>query len=150
MRLRFALRFALLGLVLLSSGCGVRFLDPEPGTELFEDLEISGTRTVDSELTIELDVTQAYPVAVQVACYYEVADKELTDFEEELGFHERGFKVAETLLPASTATRPDDEVEATRLRFSFSVPQPGRYFLACLTPASPENGIGKIFTVRRP
>ena len=140
----------LLSLTLLISACGVRFLNPDPETELFEDLELTGNRTPGSDLTITLTLTQAYPVAVQVGCYYEVADKDLSDFEEELAFHERAVKVAEATIPASSATRPDDEVEERDIEFHFSVPEPGRYFLACLTPASPENGIGTIFTIRRP
>jgi hypothetical protein len=147
-----ALRAAivLLTFALPITACGIRFLDPDPETELFEDIEITGSRTPGSDLTINLTLTQAYPIAVQIGCYYEIAGKELSDFEEELAFHERALQVAEATLPASATTSPDDEVDERELQFHFSVPEPGRYFLACLTPASPENGIGMIFTIRRP
>jgi hypothetical protein len=129
--------------------CGVRILDPEPGTELFEDIDLSGSRTVNSELTLTLTLTQAYPVAVRVGCYYEIADKELTEAEKRLGFHERASPIGETVLrPAGPGSRPDDEVAPMDLTFNFSVPAPGKYFVACLTPAAAENGIGMTFTVR--
>ncbi|MPZ50160.1 MAG: hypothetical protein GEU75_12835 [Dehalococcoidia bacterium] len=131
-----------------SVGCGVRFTSPDPGTELFEDMDISGLRTAGSPLTISLTLNQAYPVAVRVACYYDLSDRDLTDDEKSLPFEERANKAGEAILPPAPEHRPDDEVALTKLDFSFSIPEPGRYFLACLTPASPENGIGSTVTIR--
>ena len=127
----------------------MRFIEAEPETELFEDVELSGSRTANGELTVTITVTQAYPVAVRVACFYELADKDLTDDEKQLAFAERASKIGETLLPPSPETKPDDEVEPVEVTFRFSVAEPGRYFLACLTPAAPDNGIGMIFRIRR-
>ena len=132
-----------------SLACGVRFGSPDPETELFEDIEISGTRTAGSPLTITLGITQAYPVAVQIACYYDLADRDLTDDEKALPFEERATKVGERTLPASPGTEPGDEVDAVEVTFPFSINEPGRYFLACLTPSAPDNGVGTTFTVRQ-
>ena len=137
--------------VLLSTACGVQFLAPEPGTELFDDIELTGTRTPGSEVTLVLSLRPLYPVPVEVGCYYEEADKELTDDEERIEFHLRAPKVGGTVLPPAPGRRPDeepDESDLQELRFSFRAPTAGRYFLACLTPASPENGISMFFRVR--
>ena len=111
-------------------------------------MDISGTRTVGNPLTVTLTLTQAYPVAVRIACYYDLSDRDLTDDEKSLPFEERANKVGEATLPPAPEHRPDDEVEETRMDFSFSIPEPGRYFLACLTPSSPDNGISSTVTIR--
>lgn len=129
------------------TACGVSFNDGAYGTELFYSLDLAGERTVNSELTLDVVVTQSYPAPVRIACYYENGDK-LTDDEVKRPFEERAKPIgAAVLLPESTA-KPGDDAEKQRLTFRFSIPEAGDYFLACLTPASPENGLGLLFTIK--
>jgi hypothetical protein len=125
----------------------VQFGAASDDTELFKDLDLVGDRFANRELVLALEVNQAYPVPVRVACYYE--DREnLTEDEEKVAFEERATLIGERVLPASGADAPEDEVPRETLQFAFSVPEPGTYFAACLTPASPENGIGLEFDLR--
>jgi hypothetical protein len=150
--LPFDLRLPLIAaLTLLATGCGVQFFAPEPGTELFDDIELTGSRTPGGDMTLVLSLTPLYPVAVEIGCYYEEADKELTDDEERIEFHLRAPKIGEMVLPAAPGRRPDEEPDDSDvqvLRFNFRAPEAGRYFVACLTPAAPENGISMTFRVR--
>jgi hypothetical protein len=140
-------RLLILAAVLLLPACGVQFGAASDDTELFKDLDLVGDRFANRELVLALEVNQAYPVPVRVACYYE--DREnLTEDEEKVAFEERATLIGERVLPASGADAPEDEVPRETLQFAFSVPEPGTYFAACLTPASPENGIGLEFDLR--
>jgi len=127
--------------------CGIQFGGSFDGTELFKDLEIEGDRFANRPLIIAVEVNQSYSVPVRVACYYE--DREnLTEDEEKVAFHERAVLIGDRVLEPSGAEEPADDVARETLRFPFSVPEPGSYFAACLTPASPENGIGTDFELR--
>jgi hypothetical protein len=138
--------FIVLSIALLPA-CGVQFGGSFEGTELFKDLEVEGDLFANRELIISLEVNQAYRVPVQVACYYE--DREnLTDDEKRVAFQERAVRIGERVLEPSDAESPGDDVPRETLRFPFSIPVPGTYFAACLTPASPENGIGTEFELR--
>jgi hypothetical protein len=137
----------LLALLLLAPACGVSFGGGSEDTELFKDIEMEGDLYANRELVLSVEVNQAYPVPVKVACYYEDPDN-LSEDEEKVAFHERAILIGERVLPASDADSPDEDVPNETLRFAFSVPQPGSYFAACLTPASPENGIGVDFELR--
>jgi hypothetical protein len=133
--------------LLLLPACGVQFGGGNDGTELFKDLDLGGDRFANRELILALEVNQAYAVPIRVACYYE--DREnLTEDEEKVAFQERATLIGERVLPASDAESPGEDVPRETLRFAFSVPEPGSYFAACLTPASPENGIGLEFDLR--
>jgi hypothetical protein len=135
-------------LVLLLTGCGVSFSEDFDGTELFKSIRLEGELETDAELTVTVSVNQGYPVPVHVACYYEDGSK-LTDDQLKLAFQERATRIGdEVLLPAAGAT-PGDDVERRELSFHFRIGQPGEYFLACLTPAAPENGLGRAFTIER-
>jgi hypothetical protein len=142
-----ALRHLLFAFVLLAPACGVSFGGGSEGTELFKDLEIEGDLYANRELILALEVNQAYPVPVKVACYYEAPDN-LSEDEEKVAFQERAVLIGERVLTASGAESPDEDVPNEMLRFAFSIPEPGSYFAACLTPASPENGIGVDFDLR--
>jgi hypothetical protein len=150
MRLELRLsRFAgLLVPLLLVLSCGVTFGSDFEGTELFEELQVAGERVAGAQLTVNLFVTQAYPVPVKVACYYE--DAKLSEEDKKVNFEERARFIGETVLPPAAGRKPDDEVPAQRLSFTFSIAEPGRYFLACLTPGAAENGIGVSMTIRAP
>ncbi|HEY7269742.1 MAG TPA: hypothetical protein VH951_07935 [Dehalococcoidia bacterium] len=144
---------------LLSHGCGVSFRDSFDGTEVFKGISISGVggdcvnRGGDwqcagvSQLTVHMTVTDGYPVPVQVACYMENPDT-VTDDQEKLAFHERAPMVAEaTLQPAAGAKPGDKHLQKQPLDMTFAAPPPGKYFVACVTPAAPDNGLGVNFTV---
>ncbi len=129
---------------LLLPACGVRFGDSLEVTELFKDLDIEGDLFANRPLLLAIEVNQAYSVPVRVACYYEEPD-DLSEDDKRVAFQERATLIGERDLPASTAPSPGDDVLRETLHFPFSVPEPGSYFVACITPASPENGIGLEF-----
>jgi hypothetical protein len=99
-----------------------------------------------------MGITDGYPVPVRVACYYEDPDA-VTEDQERLTFEERATLIGETVLAAREGKRPDqgkgdaEDLPRETISFPFDSPPPGKYFLACLTPASPDNGLGLTFTV---
>ena len=127
----------------------MRFSESFDGTELFKGLSLKGEMVTGQPLELALTVNQAYPIPVHVACYYEDGSK-LTDDQYKLAFEQRAQPIGDEVLPAATGRSPGDKVERRELTFRFSVPEPGDYFLACLTPAAPENGLGRMFTIRDP
>jgi hypothetical protein len=142
-----ARQLLLLLALLLLPACGVSFVSSFDGTELFKKLELQGDLYANRELILAVDVNQAYPVPVRVACYYE--DREhLSKDEKKVAFQERATLIGERVLDASDAESPGDDVQRQTLRFTFAIPEAGKYFAACLTPASPENGIGVSFELR--
>lgn len=142
-RLRLALPLLLL---LVSTGCGVSFSESFDGTELFKSVRLAGELKTGSELTLTLNVNQGYPVPVQVACYYEDGSK-LSDDQLKLAFQERATYIGGKELPAAVDHKPGDDVVREDLVFKFTIDEPGEYFLACLTPAAPENGLGRLFEI---
>lgn len=132
---------------LLVSACGVSFSEDYDGTETFKGISLAGERTEGSTLTVNLTITNGYPIPVRIACYWEDPDA-VTDDQEKLTFQERARKIGETVLPAQPGRRPDDEdLPREALSFSFVAPPPGLYFLACLTPAAADNGLGMTFRI---
>ncbi len=125
----------------------MQFSSSFDGTELFKKLDLQGDLFANRELVLAVEVNQAYAVPVRVACYYE--DREnLSEDDKKVAFQERATLIGERVLPASDADSPGDDVTRQTLRFAFSIPDAGTYFAACLTPASPENGIGLEFKLR--
>jgi hypothetical protein len=145
---RFTLRrlLPLALLTLLLSGCGVAFFANFNGTESLKELKIDGAFEAGKPLSISIVVNDAYPVPVRIACYYEEPDN-VTDDQRRILFEERATLIGETVLPASPDTKPKDKVGRQTLTYTFTVQEPGSYFAACITPASPENGIGESFTI---
>jgi hypothetical protein len=140
-------RLVLLTLLLALPACGLRLNATGTGTELFEDVELTGERVTGSELTVTVTLTPSYPVPVRVACIYEneVVEPAYLDI---VAFEERATVIGETVLEPSTGSRPDEEGPERQLSYRFTAPPPGRYFLSCLTPAAPDNGMGFYFTIR--
>jgi hypothetical protein len=130
----------------LACGCGVRFRDDFDGTELFKSIVLQGERVAGATLEVTVGLNQAYPVPVHVACFYEDGSK-LTDDQLKLAFHERATPIGEEVLPPVSGRDPGDEVERREVSFRFRVDEPGDYFVACLTPAAPDNGLGRSFTI---
>jgi hypothetical protein len=142
------LRYAVLLALLLSlPACGVAFRDGFDGTELFKEVELSGDRIVNRPLTVTMELNEAYPVPVRVACYYDKS-RGLSDDQKKIAFHERAVLIGQRDIGGTAGSRPDEEVTPTYISFQFSIPEPGQYFLACITPAAPDNGIGKRITIR--
>ena len=129
-------------LPLTLTACGVSFHETFDGTETFKSISLAGDRSVGNELTLTVTVAQTYPVPVEIACFYEDKDH-LTDDDERVAFQERARRIGETVLPPATLP-PGRQL----LTFDFSVTEPGNYFLACMTPAAADNGLGLLFTIR--
>jgi hypothetical protein len=136
--------------VFLSPLCGVSFRQSFEGTETFKSIAIEGDRVVDSPLKLSIEVTQTYPVPLQVTCYYEDATK-LTDDQKRVAFQERAAIIGQALLPPAPEHRPQDKLDKSQrqtLSFDFKVPESGQYFAACITPAAAENGYGLVFRIK--
>jgi hypothetical protein len=139
--------------------CGVAFHDKFEGTEFFKRMTVcdqagrcttGATRQYPSgtALKIDLTVTQGYPVPVEVACYYE-DESHLTDDQKQVVFHERAALAAKTVLSPATEGRPNQKhLPEQHLTFDLTIVAPGDYFLACLTPASGDNGLGVGLKIR--
>ena len=152
MRSPFVLRLTSLFLVLFSlPACGIEFVASEEGTELIDKVEVAGEFVAGGEVTLTLTVNQAYSVPVHIACYVENQSL-LTEDEKEVAFHERAMIVGEEFLDTALSNDgpmdPDEEVEKQEFSYRFRVDRPGSYFVACITPAAPDNGIGRSFNVR--
>ena len=133
---------------LLSHACGVTLHEKFDGTEVFKTISLSGDRTPGSQLTVHLQVTDGYPLPIHIACYYEDPNH-LTDDQEKLAFAERARLIGETVLDGQPGRKPGDKhLPRQTLSFDFTAPPPGDYFLACLTPAAADNGLGMNFKVR--
>jgi hypothetical protein len=134
-------------LLLLSTGCGIDFSERDRGEDVFKAMTLNGDRFVNRELTVSLDVTVAYPVPVKIACFYENRAV-LSAEQRNVPFAERALLIGERVLEPMLAEHPSDGAERQTIRFAFSVPNPGVYYLGCLTPAAPENRINMEFEVR--
>jgi hypothetical protein len=127
--------------------CGVSFRSDFNGTEVFKDISLSGDRVAGNELTLKVTVAQPYPVPLKISCYYEDYDS-LSDDQKSVAFQERAPVIGETILPPNEGSNPQDKADKQALSFKFTPGQAGDYFVACLTPAAPENGYGMAFTVK--
>ena len=137
--------FAAVGL----TACGVAFSSTFEGTEMFKGIEVTGDLTPGSELTVTVWITPVYPVPVELGCYYE-DDDTVSDEIEKIAFHDRAILAGKmTIEPVPEGVTPADykKIEPQQVSFQFTPPAPGDYFIACLTPAAPDNGIGVDFEV---
>jgi hypothetical protein len=137
----------LLAALMLLTACGIDFSESDRGEDVFKTMSLAGDRFVNRELTVSLAVTVAYPVPVKIACYYE--NRALLSAEQRnVPFAERAQLIGERVLEAAAAEHPSEGAPLQTLRFAFSVPEPGVYYLGCLTPAAPENRINMTFEVK--
>ena len=139
--------FALLTALAILPACGVDFSESDRGEDVFKGMTLSGDRFVNRELTVSLDVTVAYPVPVKIACYYENRAV-LSAAQRNVPFAERALLIGERVMPPVAAEHPSTGAPSETVRFAFSVPSPGVYYLGCLTPAAPENRINLNFEVK--
>lgn len=132
------------------TACGVAFSSTFNGTEMFKGIAVSGDMVEGAELTVTVTVAPVYPIPVELACYYE-DDDTVSDDMAKIAFHDRALLAGKTTVEAAAeGVTPSDNEKAPRQEFSFrfTPPAPGDYFIACLTPAAPDNGIGVDFTVK--
>jgi hypothetical protein len=112
------------------AGCGVRLRDPEPGTEFFSDIDVSGEMTVNAPLTVTVGYEQFYPVEVELVCELRQNEKTLRELGRQL-----------------VAPLEEGEPEATPVvghaTFDFTVEPAGEYVVECLTPKDEDNYIAK-------
>lgn len=125
---------ALVTLGLLIVGCGVRFKDPEPGTEFFADIDVSGDMKVQSPLAVTVTYEQYYPAEVELVCELRQSRQTL----RELG---------RLLVPALAEGGPEATPVAGDATFDFTVDTAGTYDIECLTPKDEDNYIAKEITV---
>jgi hypothetical protein len=143
------LRIAVTLLIALAilPACGIDFSESDRGEDVFKSMTLMGDRFVNRELTVSVDVTVAYPVPVKIACYYENRAA-LSATQRNVPFAERAMLIGERVMPAVAAEHPSIGAPRETLRFNFSVPNAGVYYLGCLTPAAPENRINLSFEVK--
>jgi hypothetical protein len=142
--LRLAVIFTALALL---PACGIDFSESDRGEDVFKTMTLNGDRFVNRQLTVSLDVTVAYPVPVKIACYYENRAV-LSAEQRKVPFAERAELIGERVLDPVAAEHPSTDAPHQTVRFAFSVPNPGTYYLGCLTPAAPENRINMNFEVK--
>ncbi|MGE0059583.1 MAG: hypothetical protein AB7P33_04110 [Dehalococcoidia bacterium] len=149
MRLHRLPRLLLASLAALGlTACGVAFSSTFDGTEMFKGIEVTGDRVEGAELTVTVTILQVYPIPVELACYYE-DDDDLSDDMQKIAFHDRALLAGKTTVEAAPeGVKPGDDVERQQVSFTFTPPVAGDYFIACLTPAAPDNGIGVDFEVK--
>lgn len=132
-RRRSALFFAALGLSL--AACGVRLNDPEPGTEFWDSIEITGTFNPGGNLNVTAAYTQLNPVDVEVMC-------ELREEKEQL------LEIGRTTVPALPDGHPEATPQVGSVSFGFAAPtEAGAYIVECLTPLDEDNFIGDEITI---
>jgi hypothetical protein len=130
-----ARHFALLaGLTVLFAACGVRFRDPEPGTEFFTDLAVSGDLKAQAPLAVSVQYEQFYPVEVEMVC--------------ELRQHKTTLKeIGRQLVQPLENGSPDATPVSGNATFDLTVDAPGQYTVECLTPKDEDNYISKKISV---
>jgi hypothetical protein len=135
-------RIGIAGLLLVAAasfvaGCGVRYSDPEPGTEFYESITISGDLTAGMAITVTVDITQTYPVEVESVC--ELRQNKVTLRE-----------IGRDVVPALVGGNPDATPPLSILTHDFTVDEPGTYVIECLTPKDEDNFIAKEIKVSEP
>jgi len=130
---RLALLLLTCSAVLLAA-CGVRFVDADPGTEFFTDIDISGEMTVGAPLTVYVQYEQFYPVDLNFHCELR-RKKELV---KRLG--------EQNVVPLENGG-PDQTPFPGAIAFDFTVDAPGTYIVECLTEKDEDNFIGDEITI---
>jgi hypothetical protein len=125
---------ALVAAAILLVGCGVRYRDPEPGTEFFSDIEVAGDMTVQAPLTVTVGFEQYYPAEVELVCELRQNNQTL----RELG---------RQLVPPLEQGDPEATPVTGHATFDFTVDVPGDYDVECLTPKDEDNYISTDITV---
>jgi hypothetical protein len=122
----------LLSSVLLAvsgSACGVRFSDPEAGTEFFTSIDISGEMRAGKPLTVLVAYEQFYPVDVTFHCELR-REKEIIK------------RIGEKVVVPLENGGPDKTPFPGVFAFDFTVDEPGTFIVECLTDRDEDNFIG--------
>ena len=114
--------------------CGVRYSDPEPGTEFYESIDITGDMTAGETLTVTIGITQTNPVEVVSVCELRQDKKTL-------------FEIGRATIPALPEGNPDATPVISEQSHDFTVDEPGTFVVECLTPKDEDNFIAKEITV---
>ncbi len=114
--------------------CGVRYSDPEPGTEFYESIDITGDMTADETLTVTIGITQTNSVEVESVCELRQNKKTL-------------FEIGRDLVPALPEGNPSATPVVSTLTHGFSVDEAGTFVVECLTPKDEDNFIAKEITI---
>jgi hypothetical protein len=125
----------LIAMSLMLGGCGVRFRDPEPGTEFFTAIEITGEKVVGAPLTVLVEYEQYYPVDVQFHCELR-REKEIIK------------QIGERSVAPLDDGGPDKTPIASAYAFDFTVDEPGTFIVECLTELDEDNFIGDEIEIR--
>jgi hypothetical protein len=131
---RFHRAALLLPLALILAGCGVRFSDPEKGTEFFERLVVTGSGVAGEPMTAVVSYTQNYPIEVELVC--ELRQNKTTLFE-----------MGKAVVPALPDGNPDATPFVGDLSYDFVPPAAGSYKVECLTPKDADNFIDEEIAV---
>lgn len=121
-------------LTVVLAGCGVRFSDPEPGTEFFASLVVTGSRVASEPMTAVVSYTQNYPIEVELVC--ELRQNKTTLFE-----------IGKAVVPPLPNGNPDATPFVGSLSYDFVPPAAGTYKIECLTPKDVDNFIDEKITV---
>jgi hypothetical protein len=121
---------ALVAISIALTACGIRYRDPEPGTEFFSEIEIAGDQSVATPLTVTVGFEQFYPVEVELVCELRQGSTTL----RELG---------RQLVPPLEQGEPEAIPVAGHATFDFTIDVPGAYDVECLTPKDEDNYIAE-------
>jgi hypothetical protein len=119
---------------LLLAGCGVRFTDPEPSTEFFKSITVSGDKTVGATLMGSVTIAQTYAIDVPITCELRQG-KTLVK------------AVGNDSVKALPNGTPKSTPVAANYTYNFIVDTAGAYKFECYTPSDQDNFVIREFTV---
>lgn len=129
-RLARVMAVAILIVALSIVACGVRYSDPEPGTEFFENIDITGDMEAGETLTVTVGITQTNPVEVVSVCELRQDKKTL-------------FEIGRDTIAALPEGNPGATPVVSEHSHDFTVDEAGTYVVECLTPKDEDNFIAK-------
>ena len=155
------LGFAAVVTALIALGCGISLTAGEEGTEIFQDLQVTGDFVTGGALQLVLIYEQPYPADIAVECALLGADartKRLAtptptgtpDIRQRFQANKITRLLYET-ISANPDGGPIDEATPIpgMIEYGFTAPSvPGTYRLVCYTPADSNNAIKRTFVIR--
>jgi hypothetical protein len=154
------LGLAVLVMALVAFGCGISLTSGEEGTEIFQDLRLTGEFMTGGSLQLVLSYEQPYPVDIGVECALFGADARTRRLATptptgtpDIRQRFRANKVTRLLyetIPANPDGGPVGEATPVpgTIEHGFTAPSvPGVYRVVCFTPADSHNAIKRTFVV---